>query len=173
MDQEAAIKARMARADLLMGVLFVVLGMAIFYASWTMPRLENRGVPPLTVPGLVPGGLSIGLTLCGLMLAIHALRLRVDGGWRDFAELFRSRAAMRASSVIALVLIYALGLVGWLPFWAATTLFVFTFVIVFEVVLVEPAGSWKQSLPWAIGLALFTGVAVVLAFEQLFLVRLP
>lgn len=173
MDVNAADKAGMARADLLMGAFFCVLGLAALYFSWTMPRLENRGVNPLTVPGLVPGGLSFALSLCGLLLAIRAWRQRSGGGWRDLGAAFRSRPALRVGTATVLVLIYALGLVGWLPFWAATTLFVFTFIITFEVVLVEPRGSLKQSLPWAAGVALFAGVAVVFAFERLFLVRLP
>jgi putative tricarboxylic transport membrane protein len=81
--------------------------------------------------------------------------------------------AARAGAVILLVLLYTLGLVGLVPFWAATAVFVFAFVLVFEVVLASPRRALGQSIPWAAGLAIVTAAAVTLVFERGFLVRLP
>jgi putative tricarboxylic transport membrane protein len=63
--------------------------------------------------------------------------------------------------------------VGTLPFWAATGLFVFCFIMVFECWLAAPRKPLLQSLPWALGLAVVTAAAVTLVFERAFLVRLP
>lgn len=161
------------RADLLAALFFLVLGAAILYGSWTMPRLEMRRIHPLTVPGLVPGLLSIALIVCGSILAYRSWRAPAPGGWNALGGAVSSAAARRAGAVCALVLVYTLGLVGLIPFWAATAIFVFTFILVFEVWLAAPRRALKQSLPWATGLAAFTAVAVTLVFERAFLVRLP
>lgn len=163
----------MVRADLIAGIVFIVLGAAILYASWTMPRLEVRRIHPMTVPGLVPGLLSFALVVCGGILAWRSARASAPGGWQSLREAVLSREAARALVVATLALVYTLGLVGTVPFWAATALFVFAFVLVFEIWLAEPRNSWRTSLPWALGLAVVTAAAVTLVFERAFLVRLP
>ena len=163
----------MVRADLLAGLFFIILGLAIFYGAWTMDRLEVRRIQPLTAPGLVPGLLSAALTLCGFILAFRSLKTPAGGGWQQLSGALTSGAAGRALIVMLLALIYTLGLIGTLPFWAATAIFVFAFIMVFECWLAEPRRSWLVSLPWALGLAIATSAAVTLVFERAFLVRLP
>jgi len=163
----------MARADLIAALVFIVLGAAVLYGSWTMPRLEARRIHPLTVPGLVPGLLSAALIICGVVLAVRAARTPAQDGWRTLGAALVSQQAMRAGIVAVLALVYTLGLVGLLPFWGATALFVFAFILVFEIWLAEPRRTLMQSLPWAAGLAVFTAAAVTLVFERAFLVRLP
>jgi hypothetical protein len=165
--------ARMARADLVMAVFLIVLGVAIFYGAWTMPRLEIRRIHPLTVPGLVPGMLAVALTICGVILGVRATRTRAPGDWAEFAATLRGREAMRALVAAALGFGYALGLIGRMPFWAATGIFVFAFILIFEVWLAEPKRRLLASAPWALGLAVVASVAVTLVFERAFLVRLP
>jgi hypothetical protein len=163
----------MVKADLLAGLFFIVLGVAILYGSWTMDRLEVRRIHPLTVPGLVPGLLSLALCICGLVLAFRSLRTRAEGGWQQLSGALVSGAAGRALAVMLLALIYTLGLIGTLPFWAATGLFVFAFILCFECWLAEPRRPLRTSLPWALGLAITTAAVVTLVFERAFLVRLP
>ena len=163
----------MIKADLLAGLFFIVLGAAILYGAWTMDRLEVRRIHPLTAPGLVPGLLSLALSVCGLVLAFRSVRAGAEGGWKSLSEAVFSRAAGRAGLVAGLALVYTLGLVGTLPFWAATGLFVFAFILIFECWLAEPRRPLLKSLPWALGLAIATAIAVTLVFERAFLVRLP
>lgn len=163
----------MLRADLLAGLFFIVLGAAILYGSWTMPRLEVRRIHPMTVPGLVPGLLSIALIVCGSILAFRSWRAPAPGGWSELGRAVVSEAARRALAVIVLVLIYTLGLVGLVPFWAATAAFVFAFIVVFEIWLATVKRPWVASLLWAAGLAVTASAAVTLVFERAFLVRLP
>ena len=65
---------RAQRADLLLGIVWLTLGLAIGAESWRMPRLEEQHINPYTVPGLVPGLLGVVLALFGLILALR--------GWR-------------------------------------------------------------------------------------------
>ncbi len=74
---------------------------------------------------------------------------------------------------LGLTLGYALLLIGWLPFWLATFVFVFGFIVLFD---------WRKAaarrrivrLVVAAGVqALLVAGAVTLVFERLFLVRLP
>jgi len=163
----------MIRADLLAGLVFILLGVAIFYGAWTMDRLEVRRIHPLTAPGLVPGLLSAALTLCGTILALRSVRTPSENGWQSLGQAVFSGAAMRAIAVIVLALVYTLGLVGTLPFWAATALFVFAFIMIFECWLAEPRKPVVPSLFWALGLAIVSSAVVTLVFQRAVLVRLP
>jgi len=163
----------MTRADLLTAAFFIILAAAVLYGSWTMDRLEARRIHPLTVPGLVPGMLGAALLVCGIVLAVRSLRLPAPNGWADLGAAITSGAAGRAGAVLALALVYTLGLVGLVPFWLATGLFVFAFILVFEVWLAAPRRTLMQSLPWAAGLAVATAAIVTIVFERAFLVRLP
>jgi putative tricarboxylic transport membrane protein len=172
--EEALDRARRNAADLVSGIVLVLLGLAVLYGSWTMPRLEERGVHPLTVPGLVPGLLALALLACGAMLAAGAWRGgELRAGLAGLAALAKGPQAGRVATAMVLVLVYTLGLVGWLPFWLATALFVFAFIVVFEVLLVQERPPLARTLAWAAGVAIVAGAGAVLVFERGFLVRLP
>lgn len=166
-------RAIRARADLLTAVVLVGLGLAVVYLSWTMPRLEARRIHPATIPGLVPLMLGAMLTLCGALLGLRSLRLEAQGGWNGLARLFRTQQARRVLAVLALALVYTLVLVGWLPFWAASMIFIFSFIMLFEVYLTDtPIPLWRSVL-WAMAIAIVGGGGIYLAFARIFLVRLP
>lgn len=168
--EETAVRAR---ADLLTAIVLVVLGLAIFYLSWTMPRLEARRVHPATIPGLVPMFLSAGLVICGALLAWRSARIDSAGGWRGLLAVFGTRETQRVLVVLALALIHTLVLVGWLPFWAAAMTFIFAFIMVFETWLADTPGNPVSTLLWAIGIAVLGGGGIYYVFERIFLVRLP
>lgn len=171
--EEDAEAPAMIRADLLAGVFFIGLGLLVFYGSWTMDRLEVRRIQPLSAPGLVPGLLSIALTICGLVLTIRSLRTALPGGWSQLGRALVSPAAGRALTVMVLALVYTLGLIGHMPFWLATGIFLFAFIMVFETWLANPRRPLLVSLPWALGIAIVISAAVTFTFERAFLVRLP
>jgi hypothetical protein len=158
----------MPRADLITGLLFAALGLAVVWASLDMPRFEDRNINPYTVPGLVPG--AVGAIILGLGVVLFT-RAALAGGWR-FGGLHISTGPDVRRLILTLVLClgYAAGLVGALPFWLATFVFVALFVVLFE---------WhgEGGLVRRIGIALVYGAAVsavvTLVFEKLFLIRLP
>jgi putative tricarboxylic transport membrane protein len=173
-QEEPADRPRRDAADLVSGIAFAALGLAVLVGSWQMPRPEERGVHPLTVPGLVPGLLGLALLLCGGLLAAGAWRAGdLRAGLAALAGLARGPEAQRVGIALALVLLYTLVLVGWLPFSVATALFVFAFIVAFELLLAPAPPSPGRTLAWAAAVAIVAGVAVVLVFERGFLVRLP
>ncbi|RAI42145.1 tripartite tricarboxylate transporter TctB family protein [Rhodoplanes roseus] len=166
----------LARADLITGVILVVLGVAAFVESWGMPRLEERNINPWTAPGLVPGMLGILIALLGTVLALRSAfagafgpQLPLDD---DTPE--QRRAAWRRLVLCStLCLVYSVGLVGHTPFWFATGLFVFTFIVSFEWEWDEAWASRARKLGIAAAIGFLAAVAIPYLFETLFLVRLP
>jgi hypothetical protein len=158
----------MPRADLVTGLVFALLGLAGVWASLDMPRFEDRNINPYTIPGLVPG--ALGVIILGLGVVLFT-RAALAGGWR-FGGLRLSTGPDVRRLILALVLclVYAAGLVGQIPFWLATFVFVALFVILFE-------WQGEGGHLWRIAVALVYGAAVsavvTLVFQELFLIRLP
>lgn len=172
METEAGEQGVRSRADLVTSVILVVIGLLVFYHSFTMPRLEARGVHPSTIPGLVPMILGLALAGLGFLLAVNAWRARA-GSWGDLINLFGTMQAARVIAGLGLVLVFTLGLVGWLPFWAASMVFIFAFILTMEVVLTREPSPLLRSAFWAMVTAVVLGGGIYYLFAQIFLVRLP
>jgi hypothetical protein len=164
----------MPRADFLAGLVFVLLGLAVVFASLEMPRFEERDVNPYTAPGLVPGVLGAIILALGAVLFVRAARA---GGGRlsspDAMSSSKDPGVRRLALSIALCLIYAGGLIGTLHFWLATFLFVTAFVVLFEWPLATSRADRLRRLAIAPVLAAVIAAAVTLLFQDVFLVRLP
>jgi hypothetical protein len=150
-----------ARVDLAWSAAWIALGAAIVIGSWTMDRLERYGATFYSAPGLVPGVLGLVILLLGIVLGARALR---EGAVHAGAS--RPWNWGNTPGVLALCLAYAVGLVGRLPFWLATFLFVTVFIAIFE----QP-GLRRRLMAPVYGAA--TSLAVTYLFEAVFLVRLP
>lgn len=164
------------RGDFWFSLLLTALAVAVLVESWRMPRLENLGVHPMSAPGLTPGLIGLVLLVLGLALLWRSLRerraaaaLAASAADAAPAEITVHVTRGRALLAIVLCLVYALGLLGRLPFTWATGLFVFAFIAAFGF---DRARPWR-TLGGAAAMAVFTAVSVMLLFEQLFLVRLP
>jgi Tripartite tricarboxylate transporter TctB family len=144
------------RSDLLQGLAWTLAGGVIVYASWTMDRLERFGAKLYTAPGLVPGILGLVILVLGAILATRRGSASSPGIRWDGTTLL----------VLALCLGYAIGLIGWLPFWLATFLFVTAFIAVFEY---PSRGRMAMGVLYGAG----TAAAIPWLFESVFLVRLP
>ena len=151
------------RADLYFSVVLTLVGGATVFEAWRMPRLENLGINPLTAPGVTPALVGAVLTLLGLALFARSVASRGAGPGAP------ERGWGRLLVTLALCLVYAVGLVGWLPFWFATAIFVAVFVALFTFDRTRPL----RPLVMAVGLAVVTSAAVTFLFEDIFLVRLP
>ena len=166
---------KLIRADFVTALCLVSLGTGTVVESWRMPRLEEMNINPYTVPGLVPGILGGVLLLLGAILLARSARA---GGWRVWSSPLpktsaRTLSVRRAALTLVLTFGYAAGLVGRVPFWLATFVFVLGFVALFE----WQAGlSHQQTLKAMASAVLVAGVtsaAVTVVFQYLFLVRLP
>ncbi len=165
----------MIKADFVTGLVLIALGAAALALSLRMPRFEELNIEPYTAPGLVPGVLGAIILLLGGILCLCAARA---GGWRLGAGRGRSvwladTGVRRLLLAILLTLTYAAGLVGRLPFWLATWLFVTAFVGLFEWPLATSSADRRRRLAVALIYGALVAAAVTQIFERVFLVRLP
>jgi putative tricarboxylic transport membrane protein len=82
-------------------------------------------------------------------------------------------SARRLGATLALTLVYAVVLVGRMPFWLATFLFVFAFIATFEWSRGRTLARHARRLGTAALEAGLVAAAVTYVFERIFLVRLP
>ncbi|RNF33307.1 tripartite tricarboxylate transporter TctB family protein [Paracoccus methylarcula] len=157
---------RMTTADRMTAVVLFVLGVAMAAGGWTMDRLEIRQIHPASIPGLVPIILGILLAVCAIFLWRSTLQtteaeneqVMADGSW------------LRLVLTGGICVLYALVLVGALPFIWATAAFVFGFTLIF---------SWpdRKNKLVAVAVSLLFGIGISYGisalFEHAFLVRLP
>jgi hypothetical protein len=152
-----------ARADLRGGMGWMAFGGLILAASWRMDRYESMGGTIYTAPGLVPGLFGALLLLLGAALAWRSWRRRGAGLAGPGALLNR-----RIGGALVLSLGYAAVLIGRVPFTLATACFVALFAGLY--------GQAERPLRrWVVALiaGVLTAGAVLVVFEQIFLVRLP
>jgi hypothetical protein len=157
-----------ARSDLWGGAGWAGFGLLIVIESLRMDRFKSMGAELYTMPGFVPGMIGGVLMLLGAILMLRGWSRRnmavhtPDGP----AEPLINR---RVTVTLLLTLVYAVGLIGRLPFWLATALFVAAFVGYFA----PPERPLPRRLT-AAGLAgTLTALIVTLVFQYVFLVRLP
>jgi putative tricarboxylic transport membrane protein len=162
--------ARSDRTDFWTGLVLAAVGFAFAVESFRMPRLSERGINPLTVPGIVPGVLGVALLVLGLVLA---LRGHNPARGRIGLAAIIGTGNQRLNLVVALSLnlVFALLLVGRLPFWIATFAYLAVFMGIFG--FLPRRGDWGKRA--ALILAVSSGITagIVYLFETLFYVRLP
>lgn len=160
------------RVDLMSGLFVTALGAGALVEAYNMPRYESRGVDPYTVPGVTPGLVSAVLLIFGLLLAFRALRGGGTGAGVTIHQ-WDKGAVLRIGATLGLTLAYGLLLFGNVPFVAATTVFIFSFVFAMEAINPDR----KLSLPMvgiaALALALVAAFGIDFVFRELFLVRFP
>ncbi len=167
----------MPRADFVTGLVLLGFSTAVLYFSIAMPRLEHRGINPLSAPGVVPGLLGAIIGVCSLALIIRAV---VRGGYRlrlskrSFSAFVTSPVVRRIVATVAICLAYAWGLVGRVNYTLATFLFVAVFVLFFELVFDQEKRRSPRSTVWkAVLEAVLVAGIVSAVFQYLFLVSLP
>lgn len=159
----------MALADRLTALLLFLLGLALLVGGYTMDRLEIRQIHPASIPGLVPMILGVLLALCAVLL----FRSSYKSGQRNAELVLSGGSWARLGMTAGLCTVYALALVGWLPYFWATLVFTTCFTLVFSF----PLDGGRRAQLIAFAGALVLGVVVSagssLLFRELFLVRLP
>ena len=164
------------RADLAVAAAFMAAGIGIVWQSLRMPTFVDQGGDPFTAPGIVPGFYGLVIAVLSLVLALRSIKrgaLRADGGGpgADPPEAGSSNA--RLAIVLALVLIFTIGLIGRVPFWLATALFVSSFIGIFEWPLARDRRDRIRRVATAIVIGIVMGFGTVWVFQDIFLVRLP
>jgi putative tricarboxylic transport membrane protein len=166
----------MTKADFITGVVLVASSALVISESWRMERFEDLNVNPYSVPGIVPGILGVIIMILGAVLVGRSVyRGGHRLGWTRDSVSRTARAPENVRLLIAVFLTvgYAGGLVGTLPYWLATFLFVFAFIVIFD---------WRPDLERrrqirlgavAFIVAACTSGLVTWVFSDMFLVTLP
>jgi hypothetical protein len=162
----------MTRADLGFSLVLVALGIAIAVESWRMPRLTELGVNPWSAPGIAPGLLGGVILVLGLVLLTRSLA-RLRSGAEAEPSAFGDLSLANIVATLVLTIGYAGFLVGNLPFWLATFLFVLLFLWWFDRPGARKGAYRVVHILTAPLLAAVTAAAVTFLFRDIFLVRLP
>ena len=164
------------RADLHDAIGWIVLGIAVLVGSITMDRLESQNINPLTVPGMLPGLLGIGMILLGGVMALRSLG---RGALRQAiapATPLQREERKRVWIAVALCAGYGVVLVGHgIPFWIASSIYVTASVLIFQRISADPAERRLDAKSWFKALVIGVAASVITwaVFERVFLVRLP
>ncbi|MBV6658850.1 MAG: tripartite tricarboxylate transporter TctB family protein [Devosiaceae bacterium] len=164
-----------AKADQWTGLVLFVLGAAMLAGGYTMDRLEIRQIHPASIPGLVPMILGAAMMLCAGLLAWTARgRATSDQGLATTDTQAEPAGSLKnLGFAVAYSVVYALGLVGNMPFAVATAIYIAVFYIHFAR---DPETPLTAQLPMVGFGVLFAGVgafAIASLFQYGFLVRLP
>ncbi len=166
----------MAKADFITGLILIVFALTVFEESWTMPRLEHLGAHSMSVPGLVPGLLSVIILILGIVLTIRSIKRsghRMGITRNSLIATIAEPGNVRFLGTLILCVGYAGFLVGTIPYWLATGLFVFLFVAIFEWRHDATPRARAISFAFALGMAVIVSGAVTWVFQSVFLVTLP
>ena len=166
------------RADLISAAMWGAFGTVVIVASWRLPRLEQMGINPWSVPGLTPGLIGVAIVVLAAALALRALRgAPTDGAQpRPEAATDATASAPLGRSALAALLCFAfagISLGHGLPFALEATLFVFVFVCVFSWRTWRAEGRWVRGVVGTLLVAALSSSFIAWLFSAVFLVRLP
>ncbi len=161
-EPEAGRQAETASSEGPTSVLIAV-GLLVISAYFVVAGFEIR-VPEgwQTAPGMLPIILGVTLFIMAGLLLAKALR---DGAWRiNIHDEATESSLKRAGTAILIVGIYYFGLLAFLPFEVASSLFLLAMFRVYW-----PEGRWTPRIATAIGLP----ILITLAFQGGFQLPLP
>lgn len=166
----------MVKADFITGLILILLSLYVMVEAWQMPRLEHLKVHPLSVPGLVPAFLASVLFIFGTVLVIRSIlrgghRMTFSG--KSLLQIFSNPGNKRLLLTAMLSIIYAVLMIGRLPFGLATGLFIFVFILLFEWEPDRNVTKRGRNILSAFLIAILSSIVITLVFERLFLVSLP
>lgn len=158
-------------ADRLTAAVLFLLGMAMVWGGYDMDRLEIRRIHPASIPGLVPMILGTFLMICAAFLALGTATKTEDdapvpetmdrGNWADFAF------------AAAWSCVFAILLVGSMPFVLASAIYVGVFSVWFLWPAQSGATGRLKLVALTVLYAALMGAGISALFQYGFLVRLP
>jgi putative tricarboxylic transport membrane protein len=113
----------------------------------------------------------MSLLLLGRSLKYRGHRLGLTR--QRIREIAGMTQVRRVSLTVAFCLLYALVLIGWLPYVVSTFLFVFVFIVLFEYDRTARLTSQRRRIIVAGVEAVIVAAAIASLFQYVFLVRLP
>lgn len=156
----------MKLADRITAIILIALGLAMLWGGFVMDRLEVRGIHPLSIPGMVPMGLGVLIFICGILLYFSSKNVAPS----EILDL-GNRSSLIWAAVFCLV--FSTILVGNLPFFLATFIFISAFAARFTWSAGASTRESTRKILFAIGFGLIFSGAISALFRYAFLVRLP
>ncbi len=160
------------RTDLILSAVFLAFGAAVIVASVAMPTFTDQGTPLFVAPGLVPAFHGVVIGLLSVLLGLRSIaraRSHVPGP----PAAGRAASLRRTALATVLALGFAGGLIGRLPFWLASALFVFVFIMAFEWERGMARRVLGRNAGIALAIGLGTGAGITLLFQRGFLINMP
>jgi len=165
----------LVKADFYFSIVLITFGIAVVALALQMPTDFGRGSNFHSAPGVVPILLGSIITILSFIMLIRSI-VRTKGqlgiSTSSFKAFIKDNTVHRIFSTIAFGLLYYF-LLGKLPFVVLTSLFIFAFIIFYELDLKVHIKSQIKVLVKAAIVAVISSVAITTLFEQLFFVRLP
>lgn len=167
---------QMRKADFITSIVLIIFGITITTMAVRMPRLEEKGINPYTAPGVVPGILGIIILLLSLIMFIRTVRHsdylpKFQKG--SVQDLLKDEGTVRLLVSLGFCLLYALVLLGRIPYILATFIFTLGFILSFDLKFDKEEGSKKRIIIFAFIQAIISAAVISAAFQYLFLVDLP
>ncbi len=155
----SAAARRGGNGDLLLGLAVVAFGGFVVFEAARMPYWEPDMY--MMSPGIVPALVGGVLVLMGLVYTLQAI---LAGGWKGWTVWWQGIVAdpenRRLGVLVALMLVYTVGLVGRVPFFVATLFFhgaLFGYLRI---------GAWWKWGTYTLGATLVVAVGLPKLFEM-------
>lgn len=166
----------MPKADFVVSLLLMGFGVWIVIHSFKMPRFEELGANPFSVPGIVPGILGVIIFILSLIVFMRSLTrkgYRLGLNRTTLIEFFRNASMQRMLLTILICIVYGIVLVGRINYYLATFAFVLVFLVLFQYRPSKGFLTQRRKLVLSFIQALLTAGIVGAVFRYLFLVDLP
>ena len=167
----------MVKKDFITSIVLIAFSISVVVSSYTLPRLERRGIDPFSAPGVVPGMIGAILLCLSLSLFVRSLR---KGGYHLFSpdEVVEPTkrhpgAAGRVLLTLVISLIYAVGCLGRFDYSIITVVYIFSFICLFEYQPGQRLSDQKTMFGLALLQAVIASLLITVVFRHLFLVDLP
>ena len=165
----------LVKADFYFSIILISFGIAIIVMAMQMPTDFGRGSNLHSAPGVVPVLLGSIITILAFIMLIRSI-VRTKGqvgiSTSSFKAFIKDTTVHRIFSTITLCLLYFF-LLGNIPFMILTFLFIFGFIIFYELDRKAHIKPQIKIFVVAAIVAVYSSVAITLLFEQMFFVRLP
>ncbi len=166
----------MPKADFLTSITLIAFGVWIVVHAFNMPRFEKFGADPFSVPGIVPGILGSIIAVLSLLVFIRSIRRKGYQLGLNAAVVKNTlqNPSFKRMSVTCLICVtYGSGMVGYINYYLATFLYVFAFLILFQIDFLENLFMQRKTIIGSFTQAVLISGVVGTVFRYLFLVDLP
>lgn len=168
---------KMVKKDFITSIVLIAFSVSVIVMSYTMPRLERRGIDPFSAPGVVPGMIGMVLLVLALILFFRSIKCGgyriLPGGGGSASSSPHQGAVGRVMLTLVISLVYAIGFLGRFNYSVSTGIYIFVFICLFEYRRDIQLSAQKKMFLMAFIQSVVAALLITLVFQKLFLVDLP